>query len=100
MSPSGLRHVSRPAVTRTVHLCLGLALALAGLVVVARTASAANDPCGTGGEPIACENSKPGNPPSEWDTDFGDAGDTSIQGFATDISVNAGAPVSFKIDTA
>ena len=38
--------------------------------------------------PIVCENSKPGNPQSEWDISGG--GDPSIQGFATDISVNLG----------
>src|SRR5688572_22888363 len=46
---------------------------------------------------IVCENSKPGNSPSEWDIDG--AGDPSIQGFATDISVNRGETVRFKIDT-
>ena len=47
--------------------------------------------------PIVCENSKPGNPPSEWD--IVGAGDPSIQGFATEISVNQGETVHFKIDT-
>ena len=47
--------------------------------------------------PIACENSKPGNPVSEWD--ISGAGDLSIQGFATDISVNKGDTVRFKIQT-
>ncbi len=46
---------------------------------------------------IVCENSKPGNPQSEWDVSGG--GDPSIQGFATDISVNHGETVHFKIDT-
>jgi hypothetical protein len=55
------------------------------------------DPCSTGGNPIVCENGKPGNPPSEWD--IGGAGDPSIQGFATDISVNRGGTISFKVDT-
>ena len=47
--------------------------------------------------PIACENSQPGNPSSEWD--ISGAGDSSIQGFATDISVDQGQTVCFKIDT-
>jgi len=47
---------------------------------------------------IACENSKPGSAPSEWD--ITGAGDSSIQGFATDISVNVGNRINFKIDTA
>lgn len=46
---------------------------------------------------IVTENAKPGNPRSEWDIDG--AGDLSIQGFATDISVNKGSTVRFKIKT-
>ena len=49
--------------------------------------------------PIARENARDGNPESEW-LDIGpDAGDPSIQGFATDISVNRGETVHFKIKT-
>jgi WD40 repeat protein len=55
------------------------------------------DPCSTGGNPIVCENSKAGNPSSEWDVSG--AGDSSIQGFATDISVNRGQTARFKINT-
>src|SRR6266511_4557523 len=46
---------------------------------------------------IACENSKPGNPASEWDV--GGVGSANIQGFTTDISVNRGETVRFKINT-
>ena len=49
------------------------------------------------GNPVVCENQQTGNPSSEWDIDG--AGDSTIQGFATDISVNRGQTVSFKIDT-
>ena len=38
-----------------------------------------------------------GNPPSEWEVSG--IGDPSIQGFATDFSVNRGETVSFKINT-
>ena len=55
----------------------------ASLLVVAATPASAADPCGTGGNPVACENTKPGTDPSEWDIDG--AGDEGIQGFATDI---------------
>ena len=48
---------------------------------------------------IVCENSKPGNPSSEWDISTGGAGDPTIQGFATDISVNQGGTIFFKIST-
>jgi hypothetical protein len=47
--------------------------------------------------PIVLENQQAGNPPSEWD--ISGAGDLSIQGFATDISVNKGQTVHFKIKT-
>jgi hypothetical protein len=47
---------------------------------------------------IACENTKAGTPESVWGIDG--AGDPSIQGFATSISVNRGATVSFKIKSA
>jgi hypothetical protein len=46
---------------------------------------------------IVTENALPGNPSSEWD--ISGAGDLSIQGFATDISVNIGTRVDFKIKT-
>ena len=48
--------------------------------------------------PISTENCLPGNPASEWD--ISGAGDPNIQGFATDISVNRGSTVSFKVDSA
>ena len=46
---------------------------------------------------IVTENALPGNAPSEWEV--AGAGDSSIQGFATDISVDQGGTVEFKIDT-
>ena len=46
---------------------------------------------------IVCENSKAGNPSSEWDVY--QIGDETIQGFATDMSVNRGQTISFKINT-
>src|SRR5262249_13626341 len=49
--------------------------------------------------PVACENAQPGTNPSQWNLPTPDAGDPSIQGFATDISVNKGGTVHFKINT-
>jgi methionine-rich copper-binding protein CopC len=46
--------------------------------------------------PIVAENALPGNPQSEWD--IVGIGDPSIQGYATQISVNQGETVRFKID--
>jgi len=48
--------------------------------------------------PVLCENSQPGNDPTEWDV-VG-SGDPAIQGFATDISVDQGQTVRFKITSA
>ena len=47
--------------------------------------------------PIVTENTLTGNPSSQWD--IVGAGDLSIQGFATDISVNKGQTIRFKINT-
>ena len=47
---------------------------------------------------IACENSKPGTDPGEWEVNG--AGSDELQGFATAMSVNKGASVSFKIKAA
>jgi hypothetical protein len=46
---------------------------------------------------IVIENQLAGNPASEWD--ISGAGDPSIQGFATDVSVNRGETITFKILT-
>jgi hypothetical protein len=48
------------------------------------------------GNPISCENALPGN--TGWDPGLGGS-DPSIQGFATDISVNVGQTIVFKINT-
>ncbi len=58
--------------------------------------TAVTDPCATGNA-IVRENCLPGDSASQWDVSG--AGDTSIQGFATDISVDRGEIVDFKIDT-
>src|SRR5262245_56782565 len=46
---------------------------------------------------VACENTKPGDPPSDWQVNG--IGDTSIQGYATSMSVNVGQAINFKIKT-
>jgi hypothetical protein len=67
------------------------------LLIAAPSASAAPcDPPVTSA--IACENSKAGSPSSEWDVSG--AGSSTIQGFATNISVDQGATVEFKISSA
>lgn len=53
--------------------------------------------CDTPPNQIVAENCLPGTPQSVWDVASG--GDASIQGFTTDISVDRGQNISFKIDT-
>ncbi|HWK68609.1 MAG TPA: N,N-dimethylformamidase beta subunit family domain-containing protein, partial [Rhizobiaceae bacterium] len=63
----------------------------------AKAKSVAQLATATAMNPIVEENQKQGNPESEWGIDG--AGDANIEGFATDISVNRGSTVNFKIDT-
>ena len=44
---------------------------------------------------VVAENCKPGNPRTEWDVNAD--GDPTIQGFATEMSVNLGESVDFKM---
>ena len=76
-----------------------LAALFAALAVIlfAEPARAQVDQCAAPANEVVAENCKPGSPPSEWDVSG--AGDPSIQGFATDISVDQGQPVTFKVDT-
>ncbi len=67
-------------------MCLGCALR-------------AHSQCSTPTNPIVAENCLKGNPASEWDVGQNSAGDSTIQGFATDISVNQGGTIAFKINT-
>ena len=50
--------------------------------------------------PIVLENQKPGTPESTWAIhgSIDNQGDSQIEGFATQISVNAGQTVDFKIN--
>jgi hypothetical protein len=65
--------------------------------IVAGQPASAQEFC-TGNE-IVCENqNNKGVDADEWDDIYG-GGDWEIQGFTTDISVNAGGTVDFKIST-
>jgi hypothetical protein len=65
--------------------------------VPAQRAPGAAPDCGRPANRIVAENCKPGNPSTEWDVNG--SGDVKIQGFATDISVNAGDTISFKVES-
>jgi Ca2+-binding RTX toxin-like protein len=86
-SPGGLDG-GQPVLNNTVDLGL---LSDAGSAVSGTQSADALD------NPIVRENMLQGSPQSEWGIDGG--GDANIEGFATDISVDNGHTVSFKINT-
>jgi hypothetical protein len=67
---------------------------VAGLAAAAPAAHAA--PCDTPANEIVAENCRTGAPANEWD--ISGVGSGSVRGFATDISVDQGGTVEFKID--
>jgi hypothetical protein len=83
---------ARRATPSIAALTLLTALACLALVPAESQAAACDPPVAN---PVACENTLPGTPESEWGIDG--AGDPSIQGFATSMSVNKGDTVNFKI---
>jgi methionine-rich copper-binding protein CopC len=84
-----------------LHRLLSAALALSFgvvLLVALPMPKAAAAPCDAPVvNEIACENTKQGNPTSEWQ--ISGSGTSSIQGYATDISVNRGSTIGFKVKT-
>jgi hypothetical protein len=78
----------------------GLVLAFALLCSTAALPAAAQAaPCDAPvTNPVACENTKTGDAPATWNIDG--AGDATIQGFPTQMSVNKGTSISFKIKSA
>ncbi|WP_434318717.1 DUF4082 domain-containing protein [Leifsonia sp. P73] len=57
----------------------------------------ADQGCNAAANPIVCENALAGTDPSVWDVSG--SGDSDIQGFSTDISVNIGGTIGFKVNT-
>ena len=92
MSTDAVRPVGRPVL---VSLLAGFGVIVGVLPGTSAPAQAA--PCDAPANEIVAENCLPGHPASEWDVNG--AGSASIQGFATDISVDQGQTVNFKIDT-
>jgi hypothetical protein len=64
---------------------------LLGLLSLLLVAPAAQAACLN---PVACENAIVGNPPNDWNIE---SPDDTIQGFATEMSVNRGGTISFKV---
>jgi N,N-dimethylformamidase beta subunit-like, C-terminal len=86
----------------SVAAFLGIALAILTVhpSAQARRAPAQpapRDPCSAPANDVVRENCRPGNDSTEWDINGN--GDPAIQGYATNISVNKGEKVDFKIRT-
>jgi hypothetical protein len=79
---------------RCLTLSVAMLVAVFG-VSLARAASAFAVDCSTATNPVSCENAQPGDPESDWQP--GTPDDPSIEGFATQMSVNAGQTETFKI---
>src|SRR4051812_28493576 len=91
---------SRHRSGRSFETAISIGGSLALLIALLMPSSRAKEPgpCDPpNSNQVVCENQKTGDPSSEWDVEG--AGDPTIQGFATDISVDQGQTVSFKIDT-
>ncbi|HEV7173542.1 DUF4082 domain-containing protein, partial [Pedococcus sp.] len=79
-------------------LVASAAMALGSLVVLPAGTAAAANPCGPPVvSVIACENTQTGDPASDWQ--ISGSGSSTIQGFATSISVSPGETVQFKVNT-
>ncbi len=97
-SALGAEDVQARGARRRIGVALMVALvAVAGLPLVTASPSAAAGECDAPANEIVAENCLPGTAASVWDVSG--AGDSSIQGFATDISVDQGQTVQFKVDT-
>lgn len=91
-APRGLRRLS----AALAMILVGGSLSFSSALVSAAPAAAA--PCTPPvTNAIACENSLPGTPSSDWEVSG--SGDASIQGYGTTMSVNVGGSISFKIKT-
>jgi hypothetical protein len=86
----------RRAASRALPLA-GNSTAYAAPAATAMPGDAADG--GTCQNEIACENTLPGVAPAVWDLPGAGAGDLSIQGFATEISVTRNETIRFKVDT-
>ncbi|MFD4871804.1 DUF4082 domain-containing protein [Streptomyces sp. NPDC058420] len=73
-----------------------IAALILAVLPLAGSAQAVSDPCGSGSNPVVCENSKTGSPMSDW---FSPNAYGDIKGFSTKESVQAGDTVQFKVQS-
>src|SRR5579862_4346719 len=89
--------------TKMRSVSLKTATAVVGFFLIALTSASPKaqapsaNPCTSPANKVVAENCKPGNPRTDWDINAD--GDASIQGFATEMSVNLGQSADFKIRT-
>src|SRR5271167_1865307 len=100
-SSTGSEHPShRGRVLRATSWLLAL-LAIPATIALSlpagTSAAEAEDNCASAANPVACENALPGDAPSNWQVN--EVGDSTIQGYATSMSVDVGETEYFKIDT-
>jgi hypothetical protein len=82
----------------SVLLMVGMLMSTLIAGIGGSTASAqAVNPCDEPANEVVAENCQPGSPASEWDLDSTDS--THLVGYATEMSVDAGNTVAFKINT-
>ena len=86
--------VTKPPGCRLANAVLLLLAACAALAATPATSHAAACSAPVTNE-VACENSKPGTNWTDWEVDGG--GDAALQGYATEMSVQAGDTIGFKI---
>lgn len=92
-------HVLRPNIAISL-LTVGSLVLLGGSVLAGRQAgraaqpAPAPDPCASPANKIIAENCKPGHPSTEWTCT-----PRAIRRFSTDMSVNVGQRVDFKVRT-
>jgi hypothetical protein len=83
-------------VPASIALFATILMATVSTVALHVEPASAAGPCGPPVvNPVACENTQPGDPQSDWM--ITNSGDATLQGFATQESVNAGSTISFKI---
>src|SRR6202171_5174147 len=92
-----LQYAKRRFSRSSVWMSLGFTRILLLMLVHASLALSAFATCTAPKNPIEAENCLPGNPQSQWYIQG--AGSSNIRGFTTDISVNVGQTISFKIST-
>ena len=82
---------------RTLLVLLIVPVVLALGALGSSAAGAEEDNCAAAANPNVCENALPGVKPTSWQ--LNKVGDSTIQGFATAMSVNVGETEGFKIKT-